>query len=596
MLPGGRVALPNVSQQDILPFHFPDGTRIECSPNEKELHQALRTGNPHNILKALMSLVRFDGFDYYSKVLKTIPRSAFSEILRCLDPKYFLNRYQSLHKEISPESAKILGVPITHRSGYHPFFTTFLSQIHGIMKARQRDHPLSLSDYKYLLKCARSTGNARMARDVWMSMTAVSKFGFTEPIIPDGECFNLYIGTLTWSDTMNPFHKNRLRVIPDNFAPRAWRNPPYTLRGHRVGPDNGIKIHVSQIFRQMVKAGVPGDEETFCLMMLAFAREADLTSVGSTLRRVWGIDVDALMVMTDESLLEPVKRYSLDSPFYPTKTLLHTISHAYGINNDLSTALRLVDYISRQYNIDIPLSVWNELLQWTFVLSKNRWGVRVEGDGTTIGNLPHEAVGNIWATMTSEPYNIRPTMEMYDLQISNLCNRQRFGEMKAVMQEARLLHREHTNKLSRAHILLRTTLQPGHPVSEKRMRDVQFLRMRVTRNREYMKKWLRHLIQRASKSLKYDSNFSARDLPQILREWKLYIPKRVDYTIATGHVRFWTDVVVDNAIAQRKWRVSYPAREKAFKNSVRRGFKERDQRVGVTGWEKRIGTGTVDQE
>jgi len=550
-------------------------------------------------LKALMSLVRFDGFDYYSKVLKTIPPTAFSEILRCLDPKYFVTRYKALHKEISPESAKLLGVPITHRSGYHLFFTTFLSQIHGIMKARQRDHPLSLSDYKYLLKCARSTGNSRMAQDLWMAMTAVSKFGSTEPITPDGECFNLYIATMAWSDTVNPFYKNRLRVIPDNFTPRAWSKPPYDLRGHRVGPNDGIKIHVSQIFRQMVKVGVPGDEETFCLMMLAFAREADLTSVGSTLRRVWGVDVDALMVVTDESLLEPVKRYSLDSPFYPTKTLLHTISHAYGINNDLSTALRLVDYISRQYNIQIPISVWNELLQWTHILSTNRYGVRVEADGTTIGKLPREAVSNIWATMTSEPYSIRPTMEMYNIYISNLCRRQRFGEMKDVMQEARLLHREVTNKLSRAHILLRTTFVPGHPVSEKRMRDVQFLKMRVTRNREYIKRWLRLLIPNASLSLRYHPNFAARDLPKILRDWKLYVPKRVDYTIATGHVRFWTDVVVDNAIQQRKWRVGFPARERAFKDFIRRGFKEPELRARsgqVKGWERRVGVGFIYQE
>jgi hypothetical protein len=346
----------------------------------------------------------------------------------------------------------------------------------------------------------------------------------------------------------------------------------------------------------MVKAGVPGDEETFCLMMMAFARERDLTSVGSTLRHVWGVNVDALMVVTDESQLQPVKPYALNSPFYPTEKLLYTIAHAYGINNDLPTALRVVDYVSRQYNIRIPIGVWNELLQWTHILSKKRYGSKVEKDGTSTGQLPKEAVSNIWATMTSEPYNIRPTMEMYNNYISNLLRRQRYGEMKEIMQEALVIHRSIVRELSRAHILLRTTLQPGHPVSEKRMRDLQFLKMRVTRNREYIKRWVRLLIMNASWSLRHNPNFSARDLPKILKDWKLFIPKRVDYPIATGHVRFWTDVVVDNGIQQRKWRVGYDARERSFKKHIRRAFKKRDKTGQVRGWELRLGVGNIRDE
>lgn len=583
----GRSTLPDVGEQDILPVQFPDGIRIECSPNENELYKALRIGNPHNVLKALMSLVRYDGFNYYSNILQTIPSNTFSEILRCLDPRYFVGRYGEFYKEISPTYSKIMGIPSANRAGYHRFSTIFLSQIHGIIKARQRDHPLSLSDYKYLLKCARATGNIKASQDIWMSMTAVSASGHNRPVTPDGECFNHYLAATTWSDPTNPFLKNRLRVIPDNFTPRSWLVPPYTLRGHRVGPDNGIKLQVSQIFRQMVKAGVPGDEETFCLMMLGFAREGDMVSVGSTLRRVWGVDVDALVTL-DESELQPVKPYSLDSPFYPSSKILSTISHAYGINNDLPTALRVVDYVSRQYNIAIPPSVWNELLQWTFILSKKRYGRRVQGDGTSIGQLPQEAVSNIWKTMTSPPYNVQPTMEMYDRFISNLIERQRYGEVKTVMEEARNLHKRHVRWLSRQHIVLRSTLEPGgHPVSETRMRDLQFTRMRVMRNREYIKRWVRLLIARASLQLRYHSNWSAHDLPKILKEWNLFLPKRVTYPIASGVVGFYTDVVVDNGAQQRKWRVGFKSRQRRIGKLILKGFKERDVGGNIRGWERR---------
>ena len=590
MVTGSRSALPNVGEQDVLPVAFPDGVAIECSPDVRRLYQALRTGNPHNVLKELIGLVRFDGFNHYSRALQTIPSTTFSEILRCLDPRFFVSRYGDFYEEISRNYAKVMGIPSVSYLGYHRFSTIFLSQIHGIIKARQRDHPLSLSDFRYLLKCARVTGNIKAAKEVWKAMTTVSSSGPNGTVTPDGECYKYYLATMTWSDPASPFLSNRLRVIPDNIEPRSWPNPPYTLKGHRAGPDNGIKLQVSQLFRQMVKAGVPGDEETFCLMMMGFAREGDTNSVGLTLKRVWGIDVDALLSV-DESELQPVKPYPLDSPFYPTAKILHTISHAYGINNDLSTALRAVDYVSRQYKIQIPTSVWNELLTWTFILAKKRHGGRVERDGTTIGQLPPNAVSNIWDTMTSEPYNVQPTMEMYDRYISNLFQRQRFGVIRKVMQEARCLHIQHVRSLSRHHILMRSTFKPGHPVSERRMRELQFLRMRVMRNHAYLKKWVRNLILRASLSLKYHPNWSGHDLPDLLREWNLFVPNRVKYSIATGQVKFWTDVVVDNGVQQRKWRVGYNSRQRRFGRLVRSGFKARREGGGIRLWERRRSSG-----
>ena len=571
---GDRSSLPNVGEQDVLPIPFPDGTRIKCSPNENSLYQALRIGDPYHILRELMNLIRFDGFNYYSKVLQTIPSNTFSEILRSIDPQHFVDRYGRFHEEISQSYAWVMGIPLASRSGYHRFAMIFLSQIHGIIKARQRDHPLSLSDYRYLLKCARATGNIKAAQEVWNSMTSISLSVPDLQVTPDGECFKHYLATMTWSEPSSPFLKHRLRVITDNLEPRAWTKPPYTLKGHRVGPDHGIKIHVSQIFRQMVHAGVPGDEETFCLMIMGFAREGDTNNVGLTLRRVWGVDVGALLA-PDQSDVQPVKHYAPSSPFHPSAKLLHTISHAYSINNDLPTALRVVDYVSRQYKLNIPTPVWSELLEWAFILSKRRYGGRVERDGTSIGQLPQTAVSNIWNTMTSPPYNIKPTMQMYDKFIISLIRRQCFGEAKTVMLEARRQHIQHVRDLSRHHVLMKTTLTGGHPVSESRMRDLQFLRMRVLRNRAYIKRWVRLLITRASLSLKYNSNWSAHDLPELLKEWNLFVPRRVDYPIATGQVRFWTDVVVDNGAQQRKWRIGYKLRERRFQKSIGQEFKKR---------------------
>jgi hypothetical protein len=120
----------------------------------------------------------------------------------------------------------------------------------------------------------------------------------------------------------------------------------------------------------MVESGVPGNEETFCLMITAMGREGDLDSIANILKRVWQIDVEALLA-ADETSVPSARSYPEDSPFYPSNKLLFTLAHAYGTNNNIPLALRLVDYVSSQYSlpIPIPIEVWNELFQWTYVLS-----------------------------------------------------------------------------------------------------------------------------------------------------------------------------------------------------------------------------------
>jgi hypothetical protein len=118
----------------------------------------------------------------------------------------------------------------------------------------------------------------------------------------------------------------------------------------------------------MVESGVPGNEETFRLLITAMGREGDLDSIANILKRVWQIDVEALLA-ADETSVPSARSYPEDSPFYPSNKLLFTLAHAYGTNNNIPLALRLVDYVSSQYSLPIPIEVWNELFQWTYVLS-----------------------------------------------------------------------------------------------------------------------------------------------------------------------------------------------------------------------------------
>jgi len=292
----------------------------------------------------------------------------------------------------------------------------------------------------------------------------------------------------------------------------------------------------------MVESGVPGNEETFCLMITAMGREGDLDSIANILKRVWQIDVGALLAADETSVPSP-RSYPEDSPFYPSNKLLFTLAHAYGTNDNIPLALRLVDYVSGQYSLPIPIEVWNELFQWTYVLSltprvlKRKW-VPVQ-HGKEAGRLPPQAVSSFWDTMISQPYNAKPTLDMYSRFMSSLAYRQRFGEMQLRMEEGRALHRAAVREYTRSRAVFHSTRRKSPTwLRDQRARDLAYARLRLAINRQHIRKWVRLLIHHGSRSL-YDTEWATHELPKVIKNWMLFLPRVVKYPIRSGDVRLY---------------------------------------------------------
>lgn len=523
---------------DVMSLSFPD---LPTGTGTGLLYSALRLENPHLVLKALGNLIKYDGEAYTSKLLETIPPSTFSEILRFLDPAHFVDRLVSLQQEVGPATAQRLKLP-QNENGYVGFCKIFLKQVNTILEVRAQQHPLSTSDLRYLLKCARRVGSDESAHAIWRSMTSISRKDPDKRIIPDAECYNHYMASKCWADTFNADRRYTLRVIPSHLKLRTWAVPPHVFQGHRVGPEGGIKAQVSEIFRQMVESGIQGNEETFCLMMVALGREGDVSGISNILQRVWGIDADTVLMKHDSEVPSP-KSFSPQSPFYPSEQLLFTLAHVYGINNAIPSALRLVDYVSRQYNVSIPLKVWNELLQWTYVTSVKRTGQNPETNSEDLktGQLAPEAVSSLWDTMTLEPYNVEPTMEMYNRLITNLLRRGRYGEAKIRIEEGYRANRKHVYQLSHDTRDFRAS-HPHNPTHSEHARDVYIARLRVRRNRLYIRRWVKQWIQSGSLRMRFNETFSSQDLPNFMKQWERFLPVRVRYAVANGEVVFTTGV------------------------------------------------------
>jgi len=547
-----------------VPQHiFRINANVDIKALEVRLYNALQTQDAHTVFQELRTIAYFQGKSVLSELLGSLPCNTFTEVLRHLDPNCFVGRYVKLHQEIGIYHLQLLGLPSRDPSGYHQFCSLFLSEIDNILHARRQiSNQSTLMDYRYLLHCARVTGNIPYAQEIWRNMKEDS-------VIPDLKCYNDYLAARCYGENSNVLQRRRLRVIRHNTLPRtfALEDQPLGLRGHsvkRTVHPVGIQLVSSNLFVEMIEAGISGDEETFCLLMVASAREGELDGMAAILKRAWGIDVAALEA-NDERDIPPVKNYAPDSPFYPSDKLLFTLAHVYGINNQVSQAMRLVDYVSRQFDIPIPLLVWEELLRYTVIMSRKlRRGFSPElqtfVQKPEWGQLPRNAPERLWNTMTSEPYNIKPTMEMHDGFIHNLINFRYFGLAKEIMESGRRLHIAQVEDFRQKFLLAKADQSRSsaidqqfhfqNPNVEWRRRDVAFAQAKMKRSRLYIRRWVVLWLKRAGRTLRYHSQLTI-DMPDFVRAWKVFLPPVVEYHVPFGKVEIKTKIHEEQRRRQR---------------------------------------------
>ncbi|KAI9779715.1 MAG: hypothetical protein M1839_007213 [Geoglossum umbratile] len=487
---------------------------------------ALRRRNPDLLLRLFLRVQEDD-----PAVICSIPRTTFSEILQLLNPGHFVDQPKRIHDELSSLTVEALGiVPI------QSIFTEFVSNIRRVVEMRRLGRrPLGINDYASLLNCARACGDAATATAVWNDMNQAG-------VLPNTACYNHYMAAKCFPSGPGLGHRHTLRVIPYNLRKRAMgKSGSSRSPGFSVGR-GGIRSQVMQLFDDMVLRGLgKGDLRTFCYIMIALAREGDIAGVKSVLNRVWGVDVDALL--RDEESLYPVKTFRRDSPLFPNTYLLFAIAHAFGSNNDIPTALRIVDYVSRQYSIAIPRRVWAHLMEWTFVLSVPRFGQgREEENGALTGKLPLNSVESLWVTMAAEPYNVKPTMAAYNRYIKSLILRQSLGKAQEMMRKGLACYELSAKRyrVERRRYLLARSLwagaaTPGSGVGTL-WRRVHLAEIETRCQRLVVERWVRLLIKGFGLAKK-NPEWEREAIPNVIREWRDFLPEqRVCYGTTGGVV------------------------------------------------------------
>ena len=499
---------------------------------KQDVRDALYNEDPEKLLHAFQSASMDEDF------VGSIPATTFMEILRILDPKAFVDDYKLVHRDLHLAHLWQIGA-----EGFQDVFLGYANSMRDIIrKRRAAGFKMGIAEYKCILNCIRSGGDSQSARAVWNDM-------LKDGVEPDTPCYNSYFEALCWSNAYDPVEREKSRVIPYHMRMRLpvklGENRKTGFRGYSVG-DTGIKQEVVRLFSNMVNKGIVADEKTFCLLMTAMAREGDLVGPKSILRKVWDVDVETLLSQ-DDNAIQSAEILPTSSPVYPSKYLLFTVARIFGTNNEISTALRVVDHISRKYSLEIPREVWAQLLEWTFVLASRRYGNR-KSDGAQIGQLPLQSVESLWITMVSEPYNVKPTIPMHNRLIKSLWRRDmidpmlskmRYGKQGWLFKRAQLNNKFRLLQEAEANTTYAAKI---HTSIEAMRKEVRLLQLYEARDFAMVRRWVRLLFAGRRWNWEGERNrlaWQLRGVPIAMDEWGRFKPRDgFAYNIYAGRLHF----------------------------------------------------------
>ncbi|KAJ5745990.1 hypothetical protein N7520_011172 [Penicillium odoratum] len=491
----------------------------------------------------------------------SLPQTVFIEALHRLSPAHFVDPFRDLHHPLHAWSSLVNGVKRAEE-----VFDELVQNLFMITRNRTcQGYALGLAEYTHFLDWARAMGNGPLADDLWASMGR-------DRVIPDAICYNYYMEAKVWDHSYTGEEAYRLRIIPKHYKKRRMNDPNINWRGYRTGK-HSIRRTVLEKFREMMQYGHIADERTYINVMLASARAGHGPGIRHVLQTVWNIDVDAIKETQDRSKLPVATPYEPWSGLYPTENLLFAVAHALGTNNDIPAAIKTVRFISSSYDIPITEKVWHELFERAYVLSRVRTPEAHYENANNIGKVSTDMVRSIFKTMTSEPYNVTPTVQMWRFMINISIDYGNLQDCKLYLQAAynALLKTRERQQEARATVmdllnpLLRKTnrqiknneiISPDDslfqsPLLYEAINAYNITRLEVYQQTYVLKRILWVVVRIPNWQDTTDDSWFLRQRPKMIEEWRDFLPERMRlfYSNDCGEVNFTKGTTFKN----RKW-------------------------------------------
>ncbi|KAL2800489.1 mitochondrial ATPase expression-domain-containing protein [Aspergillus keveii] len=493
---------------------------------KQEFNSILAAAQPDLVMEAFLNP------DYYELVAQ-LPQGVFVEAFRLLSPSYFIEPYKELHDLLSSRVARR-----KRCTAIQVIYDEFATKLSTIIRMRQlAGHATSLAEYTHLLDCAQSLGDGLMADYIWHSM---SKAG----VSPDVACYNHYMESKIWNGCHAGQEQYRIRITPwaywrrRNADSEGWNN-------YGTGP-RSLKHEIRLICDEMLKVGLEPDERTMINVLLAISRTGFNPDMWKFLYDVWNVDVRELE-NGDRRSIVPIHR---SSPVYPTSRLLWAVTHAFGASNDIPGALRVLDQISSSYGIEIPESVWVELLKRSYILSVRRHG-RI-GRTLRLGTVSYGFIRSTYETITTGPFKTKPTFDMHWFFAKAAWNWGNWQNLEAHMMLAYKMLEETRRKRKHAREMVESYLPPLESSDARINPDIlrsrgfaeavrayDIIRLRCVQQTTIIER-LARLCSRPRHHRVENPFYWARVLaPRVLEEWRDFLPEYFTYETPAGTVKIY---------------------------------------------------------
>ncbi|TPX13046.1 uncharacterized protein E0L32_006472 [Thyridium curvatum] len=543
-------------------------------PKVKEFLAALEKGDTRALFRHLglntlgayrhAEVVRQDST--IESVVAQLPSTAFSELMRCLDP--FV-----VAKELSASDGISIGPGVAQMTplgrfvnnyGICTIYVGLLRKLTSIFKVRRETwHKPQFNDYIVLVRCAGAASDMTAAKEIWQMMDednyttsrssrAYAEFArarfLTEPLYMQ---YNL------------PLHRVRpASLFPGKFTHFALHSrldrgkTLYMLgrlqrnmdlhRKHRFG-HNFRKPHVAEetnmilrnsipvtrVFTRARSLGYDHDVDFLSAMIVATARTGKVASTIDILRKYWNIHISRRKA-TGSVIVQDGVIPRRSSPMYPTGRLMEAIVLAFGSNSHIAIALKVVNHISQLYRIEIPDKVWFDLLSWTYIAGTKPATTEWKIMGMRHKVLKPDAVQLVWDVMTSAPYNVKPGFDQYRILVNSLIEQRKYGEAIPLMRQLKDQYQAQCRVYEEALWEYSQTRQQRVATGPVLMRYE-----RASAKKWHMwyaiEMWCHKIFKKVRPGDK--DTFTTTTIPQLVDEFRNFMVSPTTYRTPTGFVR-----------------------------------------------------------
>ncbi|KAJ5489032.1 hypothetical protein N7539_003922 [Penicillium diatomitis] len=526
-------------------------------------YHTLQNGQPDQVMKA-MTDPRSAG------LVGTLPQTVFLAALHLLSPAHFVDPVRHLHHPLHTWAVLVHGL-----KRIEEVFDTFVQNLFTVIGYRTTygGQRLGLAEFTHILDCARAMGNGNLADQVWATMKETQ-------VVPNALCYTHYMEAKIWDHCYTGAEAYRLRVQPKAYRKRRTREPKIGWQGFGTAQRSVRKL-VLRLFGEMQAEGHAGDERTYINLLLAAARVGHSRAMVHILKEVWNVDVEALKQEPDDAKLPPVTNYDSWSALYPTENLLFAVAHAFGVNNDIAGAVRTVQFLSSSYKMPIPAKVWHEVFERAYVQSRERWSAtettRSERDtewANTVGRVSVDIVQSVFVAMTSEPYNVKPTMQEWRFMVNTAIGTGSLEDCKRYINGAYDLLEETRNRQTEARKVVLRCLNPAlqaarqqmrqgapqpspelfeSPILAEAIRTYDLIRLEAWQQLYLLQRMLYVVVRTPGWKDISEKQWLLQERPRMLEEWVDFLPSKIQllYNSNTGHI----DMMGPKGFGSRSYKV-----------------------------------------